>query len=64
MPTIYVGNPKNIPLSGGSPANQVRPTNSNTGSELFTYKSYSPQWTGGAGAGGMYLLVLYRSDLS
>lgn len=65
LPTIYVGNPAAVPIGTGyKPPNQVRPTNSGTGRDLFSYSTYSPQWTGRNAAGGMYLVFLNRSDLT
>ncbi len=64
LPTIYVGNSSNIPMGNQSvPPNQTRPTNSVTNGDLFTYAAYTPTWTGGNAAGGMFLVILNRIDM-
>jgi hypothetical protein len=64
LPTIYVGNPKSIPMNSNNPApNQEMPTISLNNHKLFDYQTYTPNWSGDA-SGGIYLLVLNRSDLS
>jgi hypothetical protein len=65
LPTIYVGNPKTMPLnSNDPPPNQEVPINSGIQKTLFDYQAYTPQWTGGNAAGGMFLVTLNRSDLT
>jgi len=65
LPTIYVGNPSNVPVGDSSiPTNQIRPINSNTGKDLFSYATYTPNWPQGNWAGGVYLVVLNSIDLS
>jgi hypothetical protein len=65
LPTIYVGNSSNIPVGDSTiPTNQIRPLNSNTSSDFFTYATYTPTWTGGNAVGGVYLVVLNSIDMS
>ncbi len=65
LPTIYVGNSSNVPLGDSTaPTNQIRPMNSTTGTDAFSYHAYSQPWRGGPAAGGIFLLVLNRADLS
>jgi hypothetical protein len=65
LPTIYVGNPKSLPLnSNDPPPGQQLPTNFVTQRTLFDYQAYTPSWTGGNSAGGFFLVTLNRSDLT
>jgi Bacterial Ig-like domain (group 3)/Concanavalin A-like lectin/glucanases superfamily len=65
LPTIYVGNPSNIPIGDGTvPNNQIRPTNSSTAGDLFSYRTFTPTWTDASAEGGVYLVVLNSIDLS
>lgn len=65
LPTIYVGNSTNIPMGNQStPPNQTLPLDSITNKSPLTYTTYTPTWTGGNAAGGMYLVTLNRIDLS
>lgn len=65
VPTIYVGNSSNIPVGDSTiPSNQVRPVNSNTKSDFFTYTTYTPNSADVNGDGGVYLVVLNSIDMS
>lgn len=68
MPTIYVGNVQNVTFNDGAIPNQKRPANSITGKDLFSSVAYTPNWSGNSlsvgAAGGFWLLILNRSDLT